>query len=861
LSDYYSGILYSDAASADFLTEQAAENPIPLFKVFATIDSVRYDMTSFISQIGNIDSELQIDPHNFGEIVIADVAIDLENTNRYFDPNFTGSTTENADWDTGFDDDCTTLTNWHTDPVTWDVREDISPSETGWTNINETFEIASSAYHILNDTGNLAGAYYAIALDNVNFTAEFRIKIGKYGADAAKSPRVSIYANESQARLGFHSDGIYLMEGGGIYGSWVKEYSTALTIGNYYLIRVCHTHSARTCDGYLSADGGLSWIKIWTGQDDNAGSGYDGNQLITFGNGDGATPGVSEEHSVSYIKVATGLYPAKGIGEISPAGQFHLLATATVASEIFRTHNLSDDLTCEFSMKLDTIYNAYVYISNGTTETELRISATALSFLNAAGTEKSAILFTSATGAFHTYRIVFSKVKESYDLWVDDILIVSEIPAKKISAEKRIYIGTEGTGGTVGEIHFASITMASGCYGSIKSGAFYGTTYLGSLWELWYGFKYSSGDATIGEVIKKAEMYLKDFESDSLKKSVNIKLSSYLKDALEARIGLPDSEGSPNPLIYFDSSLKTIAEDLLTTYAGLTAAQYSVDTITGDFDRVDFNNTTVAKAIAELCVARAGIAFTKSDGKIYIKDLNSISPATINIRYDTNMSNFNLKTSQDTQSDKVIIHGPEFVNAGYAPITNRSFNVSTAYTYIWTGMPVPVTGKCISFDTYIGTAGDFKLKFFRKNYFTDQITWAVLDDDCSSLTGWNAGGSDGGTFEVVSGAFHIKDDVTTNRPRKYKSITLNNSNFTAEIKVKIGAYAVAQADSPCFQVYSNTSACGVCFHSDGIYLWSGSWTKRSTTIISWLLLLFESFAHPCRQYLRCLVINGWFRLD
>lgn len=143
---------------------------------------------------------------------------------------------------------------------------------------------------------------------------------------------------------------------------------------------------------------------------------------------------------------------------------------------------------------------------------------------------------------------------------------------------------------------------------------FYDRDYAGQdVIKVFAGFKIDGGI----ELLQKAKMKLIQIELDTKQNLANLRCQDVFRDVFDRYVGMPDSEGVADPLVYSGSqSFKTIVDNLLQTHAGIPSADCDIEDVSLNFTDLTFEKKTIRECIQKLSEIARGSTIVMGDGKV-----------------------------------------------------------------------------------------------------------------------------------------------------------------------------------------------------------------------------------------------------
>jgi len=121
------------------------------------------------------------------------------------------------------------------------------------------------------------------------------------------------------------------------------------------------------------------------------------------------------------------------------------------------------------------------------------------------------------------------------------------------------------------------------------------------------------------EVLQKADMTLLYIELETGTAIARLGCEDSFRKVFDIYVGMPDSEGAPNPLTYTAKTFKFIMDDLLQTHAGIVTGKCDIEDVSLTFSSISFEKKTIRECIQKLSEVARGSTVVLGNGTVQFR--------------------------------------------------------------------------------------------------------------------------------------------------------------------------------------------------------------------------------------------------
>lgn len=167
------------------------------------------------------------------------------------------------------------------------------------------------------------------------------------------------------------------------------------------------------------------------------------------------------------------------------------------------------------------------------------------------------------------------------------------------------------------------------------------------------------------EVLQKADMKLISIELATKEAKAFLTCQDSFREVFDIYVGMPDSDGTPNPLIYTSKTFKYIMDDLLINKAGMPSAKVDIEDVSLTFSSISFEKKKVVECVQKLSEVARGNTVVLGHGTVqFRKFISEATDVDLVMRSGENYSRLRY-TGQDflLKVNKVVVIGATGVYA------------------------------------------------------------------------------------------------------------------------------------------------------------------------------------------------------
>lgn len=121
------------------------------------------------------------------------------------------------------------------------------------------------------------------------------------------------------------------------------------------------------------------------------------------------------------------------------------------------------------------------------------------------------------------------------------------------------------------------------------------------------------------EVLQKADMKLIAIELMTKEGHAHLRCQDSFREVFDTYVGMPASDGTPNPLTYTSKTFKYIMDDLLINKAGIPSAKVDIEDVTLTFSSISFEKQKVVHCVQKLSEVARGNTVVLGDGTVQFR--------------------------------------------------------------------------------------------------------------------------------------------------------------------------------------------------------------------------------------------------
>jgi len=167
------------------------------------------------------------------------------------------------------------------------------------------------------------------------------------------------------------------------------------------------------------------------------------------------------------------------------------------------------------------------------------------------------------------------------------------------------------------------------------------------------------------EVLQKADMKLISIELMTKEGHAHLRCQDSFREVFDIYVGMPDSDGTPNPLTYTSKTFKYIMDDLLINKAGIPSAKVDIEDVDLTFSSLSFEKKKVVDCGQKLSEVARGSTVVLGDGTVQFRRfISEVTDVDLILRSGENYSRLRYVGQDFTlKVNKVVVIGAAGVYA------------------------------------------------------------------------------------------------------------------------------------------------------------------------------------------------------